>query len=80
MTVNYVIEFSRGGVEDTKLETKDTKEVRGQGQRVREQTLSRPRTEMLKDTGASILQKKGRSEIVAYWYLANDFANREGLK
>ena len=41
----------RGGVEDTRLEAKakDTKKIRGQGQRqpFRGQTLSRPRTGML---------------------------------
>ena len=41
----------RGGVEDTRLETKakakDTKKIRGQGQPFRGQTLSRPRTGML---------------------------------
>ena len=40
---------TRGGVEDTRLETKakDTKKIRGQGQPFRGQTLSRPRTGML---------------------------------
>ena len=46
---------SRGGVEDTRLEAKDTKKIRGQGQGqpFRGQTLSRPRTGMLeaKDQG-----------------------------
>ena len=44
---------SRGGVEDTRLETKDTKKIRGQGQPFRGQTFSRPRTGMLeaKDQG-----------------------------
>ena len=37
----------RGGVEDTRLEAKDTKKIRGQGQPFRGQTLSRPRTGML---------------------------------
>ena len=45
----------RGGVEDTRLEAKDTKKIRGQGQGqpFRGQTLSRPRTGMLeaKDQG-----------------------------
>ena len=47
----------RGGVEDTRLEAKakDTKKIRtqGQGQPFREQTLLRPRAEMLeaKDQG-----------------------------
>ena len=40
----------RGGVEDTRLEAKDTKKIQGQGQE-----CSRPRT---KDTIASALQKK----------------------
>ena len=52
----------RGGVEDTRLEAKDTKKIRGQGQPFRGQALSRPRTGMLeaKDQGqaASVLQKK----------------------
>ena len=60
--------FSRGGVEDTRLEAKakDIKKIRGQGQGqpFRGQTLSRPRTECsrprprTKDTSASALQKK----------------------
>ena len=45
----------RGGVEDTRLEAKakDTKKKRGQGQGqpFRGQTLSRPRTGMIKDQG-----------------------------
>ena len=55
---------SRGGVEDTRLEAKDTKKIRGQGQGqpFRGQTLSRPRTGMLKakDQGhkAQVLSKK----------------------
>ena len=42
--------FTRGGVEDTRLEAKDTKKIRGQGQGqpFRGPTLSRPRTGMLK--------------------------------
>ena len=48
--------FSRGGVEDTRLEAnakaEDTKKFRGQGQ---EQTILRPRT---KDTDPSVLQTK----------------------
>ena len=39
--------FSRDGVEGTRLEAKDTKKIRGQGQPFRGQTLSRPRTGML---------------------------------
>ena len=53
----------RVGVEDTRLEAKDTKKIRGQrqgqGQPFREQTLSRPRT---KDTSARALQKKRSSQ------------------
>ena len=51
----------RGGVEDTRLEAKDTKKFRGQRQPFRGLTLSRPRTGMLeaKDTGAKVFQKKG---------------------
>ena len=66
MKVGYV--FTRGGVEDTRLEAKakDTKKNRGQGQGqpFRGQTLSRPRTGMLeakaKDQGhkAQALSKK----------------------
>ena len=40
-----------GGVENTRLEAKDTKKTRGQGQE-----CSKPRA---KDTGASVLRKKG---------------------
>ena len=44
-----MIKITRGGVEDTRLEAKDTKKIRGQGQGqpFRGQTLSRPRTGML---------------------------------
>ena len=38
---------NRAGVEDTRLEAKDTKKIRGQGQPFRGQTFSRPRTRML---------------------------------
>ena len=46
----------RGGVEDTRLEAKDTKKIRGQGQGqpFRGQTLSRPRPR----TQAQVLSKK----------------------
>ena len=54
----FVWWYIRGGVEDTKLEAKDTKKSkakdrpsRGQGQ-----NCLRPRT---KDTGANVLQKNG---------------------
>ena len=39
--------ITRGGVEDTRLEAKDTKKIRGQGEPLRGQTLSTPRTGML---------------------------------
>ena len=57
-TPNWIaVVVIRGGVEDTKLEAKATKKIRGQGQgqRFRGQTLSRPRTGMLeaKDQGHS---------------------------
>ena len=65
--------FSRGGVEDTRLEAKakakDTKKIRGQGQgQPFRQTLSRPRTGMLeakaKDQGhkAQVLSKKKKKK------------------
>ena len=44
---------TRGGVEDTRLEAKDTKKIRGQGQG---QTLSRPRTQ------AQVLSKKKKKK------------------
>ena len=70
--------YSRGGVEDTRLEAKakakDTKKIRGQGQGqgqpFRGQTLSRPRTGMLeakaKDQGhkAQVLSKKKKKKKV----------------
>ena len=64
--VNNTTVITRGGVEDTRFEAKDTKKSeatdslsqdrpsRGQGQK-----CSRPRT---KDTGASVLQKKRSSK------------------
>ena len=67
------VNFSRGGVEDTRLEAKakDTKKIRGQGQGqpFRGQTLSRPRTGMLeakaKDQGhkAQVLSKKKKKGL-----------------
>ena len=62
------LQNSRGGVEDTRLEAKDTKKIRGQGQPFRGQTLSRPRTGMLeakaKDQGhkAQVLSKKKKKK------------------
>ena len=40
--------ITRGRVEDTRLKAKDTKKIRGQGEPLRGQTLSTPRTGMLK--------------------------------
>ena len=62
----FFLVFTRGGVEDTRLEAKakDTKKIRGQGQGqpFRGQILSRPKTGMIeaeaKDTGTSVLQNK----------------------
>ena len=56
--------LSRGGVEDTKLETKDKKKIQGQEQPFRGPTLSRPKTGMLEakanDQGhnAEVISKK----------------------
>ena len=67
---SQVIIIARGGVEDTRLEAKDTKKIRGQGQGqpFRGQTLSRPRTGMLeaKDQGhkAQVLSKKKKKKKV----------------
>ena len=64
MTIFSEALITRGGVEDTGLEAKDTKKIRGQGQPFRGQTLSRLRTGMLeaeaKDQGhtAQVLSKK----------------------
>ena len=67
MQLGTGLETCRDGVEDTKLEAKDTKKIRGQGQGqpFRGQNLSRPRTGMLeaKDTSASVLKKKGFQKI-----------------
>ena len=58
---------NRGGVEDTRLEARDTKKIRGQGQGqpFRGQTLSRPRIGKAKDQGhnRSALQKKVFTKI-----------------
>ena len=50
MLYRLEVVVSRGGVKDIRLEAKakDTKKIRGQGQPFRGQTLSRPRTGMLK--------------------------------
>ena len=51
----------RGGVEDTRLEAKDTKKIRSQGQSFRGQTLSRPRTGMLEAKAKDQGHKRQRS-------------------
>ena len=64
--------LSRSGVEDTRLEAKDTKKIRGQGQGqpFRGQNLSRPRTGMLGGQGqgprtqAQVFSKKKRSSKI----------------
>ena len=61
---------SRGGVEDTRLEAKDTKKFRGQGQ-----TLSRPRT---KDTDESVSPPKKRSS--KFFFTKNFFSGEKGLQ
>ena len=59
--------FNRGGVEDTRLEAKDTKKIQRQGPTYWGQRLSRPKTGMLeaKDQGYNVqdsgLQKKRSS-------------------
>ena len=60
LTLNLIAKLrakSRGGVEDTRLETKakHTKKIRGQGQPFRGQTLSRPRTGMLEAKALKLL-------------------------
>ena len=65
--------MNRGGVEDTRLEAKakDTKKIQGQGQPFRGQTLSRPRTGMLKakDQGhkAQVLSKKKKRSLQKFF-------------
>ena len=54
-SLETVVQFIKGGVEDTRLETKakDTKKIQGQGQPFRGKTLSKPMTGMFeaKDQG-----------------------------
>ena len=64
---------SRGGVEDTRLEAKDTKKIRGQGSlsedrhsRGQGQECSRPRPRT-KDTSASALQKKKKRSLQKFF-------------
>ena len=55
--------FSGGGVENTRLEAKDTKKIRGQGQEqpFRGQNLSRPRTGMLEAKAKDREHRRKRS-------------------
>ena len=80
----------RGGVEDTRLEAKDTKKIRGQGQGqgqpFRGQTLSRPRTGMLeakaKDQGhkAQVLSKKKKKKGLYKNFLGDLQKNKKKQK
>ena len=86
--------FSRGGVEDTRLEAKakakDTKKIRGQGQGqgqpFRGQTLSRPRTGMLeakaKDQGhkAQVLSKKKKKKKGLHKNFSGDLQKKKKKK
>ena len=56
----------KGGVEDTRLEAKDTKKIRGQGQG---QTLSRPRTQ------AQVLSKKKKGLYKNFSSASQNFNN-----
>ena len=77
----FNIIICRGGVEDTRLEAKDSLSEdrpcrsQGQGQPFRGQTLSRPRTGMLKtkDTATSALQKKSFSGNLQFIGVARIF-------
>ena len=78
---------SRGGVEDTRLEAKDTKKIRGQGQGqlFRGQTLSRPRTGMLeakaKDQGhkVQVLSKKKKKKRSSQKFFRRSQKKKKGL-
>ena len=81
ITARCLIIDCRGGVEDTRLEAKDTKKIRGQGQEqpFRGQRLSRPKTGMLeaktkaKDTSASALQKKKKRSSQKFFKRSTKF-------
>ena len=86
--------FTRGGVEDTRLEAKakakDTKKIRGQGQGqgqpFRGQMLSRPRTGMLeakaKDQGhkAQVLSKKKKKKKGLHKNFSGDLQKKKKKK
>ena len=63
-SVGAVALSARGGVEDTRLEAKDTKKIRGQGQGqpFRGQTLSRPRTGMLEAKAKGTKKIRGQAQ------------------
>ena len=67
--------IDRGGVEDTKLETKakDTKIIRGQGQGqpFRGQTLSRPRTRVLEDKDQGHSRKCSPKKVLQKIFLGD---------
>ena len=56
--------LTKGGVENTRLEAKDTKKIQDQGQEqpFQEQTLSRPRTGMLK---AQVKDQRHNAEVIS---------------
>ena len=62
---------TRGGVEDTRLEAKDTKKIRGQGQPFRGQTLSRPRTGMLEAKDQEHSRKCSQKKALQKSYSGN---------
>ena len=69
--------MGRGGVEDTRLEAKDTKKIRGQGQPFRGQILSKSRT---KDTGGKYSPKttknKNKKGLKIFFLNFSDFQNK----
>ena len=50
--------FVRGGVEDTRLEVKDTKKIRGQGPRTQAQVLSKEKKKVFTKIFQAISTKK----------------------
>ena len=72
---------TRGGVEDTRLEAKakDTKKIRGQsqGQPFRGQTLSRPRTRMLKAKNQGYKRKCSPKKTGLHKNFSGDLKNKK---
>ena len=58
MILVLLVMIIRGGVEDTRLEAKDTKKTLGQGQ-----TLSRPRTGMLEAKAKNQGHKRKKKDL-----------------